>query len=40
MDEGKVQMYRMKTIKLDGDIKHLFITVWAVNKVNLAIKGT
>lgn len=32
-DEGRVQTYRMKTIKLDGEIKHMFVSMWAVNKV-------
>lgn len=32
-DEGKVQEYRVKTVKLGGEIQHLFVSMWAVNKV-------
>ncbi|XP_078322971.1 uncharacterized protein LOC111122905 [Crassostrea virginica] len=35
-DEGKVQEYRVKTVKLGGEIQHLFVSMWAVNKAGLS----
>ncbi|XP_062616047.1 uncharacterized protein LOC134277752 [Saccostrea cucullata] len=35
-DEGKVQTSRIKTAKLGPEITHVFVSMWAVNKVGLS----